>query len=41
MAFDPMTGKPIETDGEEIAFDPMTGEPVTRKQMPEPPTDEP
>lgn len=35
MAFDPMTGKPIENnDDVEMAFDPMTGQPI--KKQPEP-----
>lgn len=34
MRFDPMTGKPIEDDEEEISFDPMTGQPIRKKPEP-------
>jgi len=37
MAFDPITGEPIEdSDGESMAFDPMTGEPIKPQPSPEP-----
>ena len=37
MAFDPMTGEPIENgDDEEMAFDPMTGEPIRKQPAPAP-----
>lgn len=40
MAFDPMTGKPIEDSNDmEMAFDPMTGEPIIKQPTPVQPSD--